>query len=298
MIGGPAAYAVWGFYVLSGYLMTLVLIEKYGSTINGLKKYIHNRFLRIYPIYWLASILGLTALVILPKLGIVPSLLNPEFNIPHTFGDYWVNLTLIPVFQGGNLLVPVSGALATEIGAYILMPFIAFSRLAAILGLILSLIANIRLGLTIDNFAVNFATRYSSFLTCYIAFTFGSLTYHLKDYFDKARLPFLSVIVWVVHSLLGIKFNLYPWMYGLYVSILLSAWVVISLIKSGGSKVDKFLGDISYPLYLFHTGVAIWLFAFFNNTRSFYFFITSFFATILVGIVMLKVDSQIEKYRK
>lgn len=32
MIDGPAAYAVWGFFVLSGYLMTLVLTTKYSPT--------------------------------------------------------------------------------------------------------------------------------------------------------------------------------------------------------------------------------------------------------------------------
>ena len=31
MIHAPAAYAVWGFFVLSGYLMTLVLGHKYGT---------------------------------------------------------------------------------------------------------------------------------------------------------------------------------------------------------------------------------------------------------------------------
>ena len=30
MIAGPAAYAVWGFYCLSGYLMTLILSEEGG----------------------------------------------------------------------------------------------------------------------------------------------------------------------------------------------------------------------------------------------------------------------------
>ena len=37
MFGGPAAYAVWGFYCLSGYLMTLILNEKYGFTARGIK---------------------------------------------------------------------------------------------------------------------------------------------------------------------------------------------------------------------------------------------------------------------
>ena len=37
MIGGPAAYAVWGFFVLSGFLMTLILTTKYGFTKQGIQ---------------------------------------------------------------------------------------------------------------------------------------------------------------------------------------------------------------------------------------------------------------------
>ena len=37
MVHGPAAYAVWGFFVLSGYLMTLVLTQKYGTDAGGLR---------------------------------------------------------------------------------------------------------------------------------------------------------------------------------------------------------------------------------------------------------------------
>jgi peptidoglycan/LPS O-acetylase OafA/YrhL len=297
MIGGPAAYAVWGFYVLSGFLMTLVLNEKYGPSINGLKRYTYNRFLRIYPLYWIASLLGFLALIVLPSYGISLSSLNPQFALPLSLADYWHNITLIPVFGGDNFLVPVSGALATEIGAYILMPFIAFSRLAAILGLILSLISNIKLGLTIDDFAMNFATRYSSFLSCYMAFTFGAITYHYRNQFEKFKLPILSVTIWIIHSFLGMKFNLYPWVYGLYLSIGLSAWVTISLIKVSVGKLDRYLGDLSYPVYLFHSGVAVWFLNFYNNIHSFYFFAVSFFTTIFISILMLNVDKIIHAYK-
>ncbi|MCI1709030.1 MAG: hypothetical protein LKM39_00445 [Chiayiivirga sp.] len=44
MVAGPAAYAVWGFFVLSGYLMTHVLSTKYGFSARGLAGYAHNRF--------------------------------------------------------------------------------------------------------------------------------------------------------------------------------------------------------------------------------------------------------------
>jgi len=299
MIGGPAAYAVWGFFILSGYLMTLVLNEKYGAHFKGLKRYAFNRFLRIYPLYWLASILGFLALLILPSKGIVPSTLNPGFNLPQSLAEYWHNLTLVlvPIFGGSNFLVPVSGALATELAAYILMPFIAFSRLAAFLGLILSLFANIKLGLTIDDFALNFATRYSSFLSCYVAFAFGSLTYHYKNYFNHLKMPFLSMAIWIAHCMLGIKFNLYPWVYGLYVAMPISSWVIISLTELKTGKIDRFLGDLSYPIYLFHTGVAVWFLVYFNNVRSFSLFTASFLTTILISILLLYVDKKILRYK-
>ncbi len=56
MIGGPAAYAVWGFYCLSGYLMTLILNEKYGFSPRGLAKFAVNRALRIYPAYYVVCV--------------------------------------------------------------------------------------------------------------------------------------------------------------------------------------------------------------------------------------------------
>lgn len=51
VIGG---YAVFGFYILSGYLMTLIMHKNYGYTRDGVARYAINRFLRIYPIYWVS----------------------------------------------------------------------------------------------------------------------------------------------------------------------------------------------------------------------------------------------------
>ena len=55
MVDGPAAYAVWGFFVLSGYLMTLVLTTRYGTTPGGLRQFALNRLLRIYPSFLVAA---------------------------------------------------------------------------------------------------------------------------------------------------------------------------------------------------------------------------------------------------
>ena len=51
-------YAVFGFYTLSGYLMTLIMVRNYGYTTSGILKYLLNRFLRIYPVYWASIILS------------------------------------------------------------------------------------------------------------------------------------------------------------------------------------------------------------------------------------------------
>ena len=96
MIHGPAAYAVWGFFLISGYLMTHVVKQKYGWSRSGLKDYAVNRFLRIYPAYFLACLMGYLALKLMPNINIQPSLLNPEFVMPEDWRDWLANLTLFP----------------------------------------------------------------------------------------------------------------------------------------------------------------------------------------------------------
>ena len=42
-VHGMGTYAVFGFYVLSGYLMTMVLHRTYGYSISGFSRYALNR---------------------------------------------------------------------------------------------------------------------------------------------------------------------------------------------------------------------------------------------------------------
>jgi peptidoglycan/LPS O-acetylase OafA/YrhL len=45
---GP--YAVYSFFILSGFLMTTIMKNTYGYTVSGFKSYAYNRLLRIFPI--------------------------------------------------------------------------------------------------------------------------------------------------------------------------------------------------------------------------------------------------------
>ena len=53
--------AVQAFYIISGFYMTLVLNEKYTGVNSSYFLFIKNRFLRLYPFYWLVLFLTILA---------------------------------------------------------------------------------------------------------------------------------------------------------------------------------------------------------------------------------------------
>src|SRR5258705_8742306 len=60
------AHAVAGFYMISGYLMTKVIHDVYGTSLSGCKRFLTNRLLRIYPAYWFFLVITLVMLVLFP----------------------------------------------------------------------------------------------------------------------------------------------------------------------------------------------------------------------------------------
>jgi hypothetical protein len=93
--------------------------------------------------------------------------------------------------------------------------------------------------------------------------------------------------------------NTWPWTYGLYVSTFLSAWIVISLYQVKGTSTDTLLGDLSYPVYLFHTTVGAWMLLFFDSSRSFTFFLISFILTLILSwILLIVVDRPLQRRKK
>ena len=116
MIGGPAAYAVWGFYCLSGYLMTLILNEKYGFSPRGLGRFAVNRVLRIYPAYFVVCV-GMFVLFYLSRKrrrGCCPTASCPRLR-------GWQTSIFLMTMPDGGELVHGSGALRVELWFYVAM---------------------------------------------------------------------------------------------------------------------------------------------------------------------------------
>lgn len=281
MVQGYAAYAVWAFFVLSGYLMTFVVMHKYGFDRTGLANFAFNRFLRIYPGYFVALAFGIIVILWLAHNCVEGVRLNPELTMPYGWG--WLNpLTLLPVFSRNGLPVAVSNALSVEIGAYFLIPVMARSASTAWMALIVSVIATWNYGLH----PVSFADRYVLFLPCLMTFATGSLLCHYREALLRFVMPRLSVLVWLVHGGLWIRWDWIPWTIGLYTSMILSAWVTISLTAHKSGKIDSLLGDMSYPVYLIHTSIGACFLLQFGYGRSFSYFVAAFSVTLVASYVM------------
>ena len=294
MLDGPAAYAVWGFFVLSGYLMTLVLTTRYGLTPSGLRQYARNRLLRIYPSYIVASLLGIATILWLAHLGIDPSGLNPQFRLPQNPGEWFGNLAMLPFLPQQGLAVPVAAALFVEAWAYALMPLFASSRAAAVLGLLVAFCANLQFGFGMPTFIA----RYCGFATGLLPFAMGAVVCHYRTELRRFTHPAASVFVWCAHGLYWLADPYWPWTYGLWLSVPLSAWVVLSLARVQDGAADQRAGDLSYPVYLLHTTVGAWFLPWFGFSRGLLFFAVSFAATLAASCVMIRlVDRPMQRYR-
>src|SRR5262245_39518218 len=89
---GP--YAVFAFYVLSGYLMTLVLNETYGFSRKGIARYLTNRALRIYPPYLAIALIAAVVILAAPE---ATQNLNPKLQIPQSLIGWIRNLAIFGI---------------------------------------------------------------------------------------------------------------------------------------------------------------------------------------------------------
>jgi peptidoglycan/LPS O-acetylase OafA/YrhL len=283
MLHGPAAYAVWGFFVLSGFLMTFVLQQKYGYSAAGLQAYARNRFLRIFPGFWVACLAGAVVLWWLQQQGVDARQLNPGFGTPRDASEWGFVLTLLPAFPRWNAPVPVANALSIEVGYYLLMPFMARSRSTAWFGLVFGALVVADYGLVTESFD----RRYAWFLPAAPAFALGALVCHYRDALARLAAPRTSVLAWVAHCGMVAVYSHWPWTWGLYVSALLSAWVVISLSPLQGGRLDEVLGELSYPFYLLHSTAGAVLLAWFGYGRSAMFAVLALLLTLAASWAMV-----------
>ncbi|MBZ9985656.1 acyltransferase [Mesorhizobium sp. BH1-1-5] len=251
-------HAVFGFYVLSGYLMTRVLNDVYRFRAGP---FALNRFLRLYPMYLVVALLSVPAVLWLPS----PGEFNNRYYMPEGVWPWLQSFLLLPTVNMPPFrLVPVSWSIAVELVNYaILWAFTARSSRGAWVAFVISTAVHIAaFAVTADH-----NVRYFPWYAAMLPFSIGALIYFHGEqavtWFAKALGRSWRIVIGIIWAaVLALTFHLgaidrlAPEVVS-YVGIATMAALVIALggLRSGG--LDKALGELAYPVFLTHYLVAI-----------------------------------------
>lgn len=299
-------YSVYGFYVISGYLMTLIMHESYGYTWVGRLSFAINRVLRLYPQYWIAA---LFSVVLIHWLGEATTRqFHESIFLPNTLKAYVTNFVMLfPAWYPNTVdprLVPPTWALTVEI----------FFYMGICLGLsktrkrvVVWLLASLSYVIATFVFSMPPADRYFPVTAASLPFAMGAGIYFLTksdwfyECFLKSRLSarglfilmLTNCLIWTVLTEMeaGILVEI-----GFYLNLGICGLLVYSLSKGGkiiniSRPIDSFIGDFSYPVYLLHWQAGL-LVSFLIYGEVFHEFsrrgaISSLVALLLVSILSL-----------
>lgn len=266
-IGG---YAVFGFYALSGYLMTFIMQKNYGYTPSGKYRYAINRMLRLYPMYWASALFTLILIAILGEA--VTSDYHNALYLPSGFTETFKNILLFFPFRENPRLTPPAWALTVEIFFYILIGLGLSKHKKIVVGWFLlsiiyhALVIILRLGSDYSYYPIWAAS---------LPFSTGALIFHFKDKlqtvvsssrivrgaFFPYLLGFFILFNWYIgRQLTYIGFNFNTFIF--YSNFVLCALMIIVLAEKKSlpfisKKFDNWLGNFSYPIYLIHYQVGL-----------------------------------------
>jgi peptidoglycan/LPS O-acetylase OafA/YrhL len=279
--------AVKMFFIISGFYMAMILDQKYGRALGGLRAFAINRFLRLYPLYAVVLILTigwyLTCLVLIGDRTPVPPIIALGDNLAwwQSAGIWISNLSLIgldfvscwdwvpeeglvflqpktaarndaAVSLQGTVWVVQAWSISMEILFYLSAPFLARCKSATQVGVIVvSLGCDLWLSLGLGRVTYFFAPAQ------WYLFVAGMLAYRGYKRFDvnawvaraRSKAIAITVILFAIIWSLPLLMDSQPQKIMLFASVLLIP-VLFALSKT--SKWDRAVGNLSYPIYLSH----------------------------------------------
>ncbi|CAB3727696.1 acyltransferase family protein [Achromobacter kerstersii] len=279
LVGGRLAVQL--FYVISGFLISYVLTAT--DTYQGATgKFYANRFLRLFPIYLAVAAMTLVAHVVsggaffrfydaLPFSADLFLVLSNLF----IFGQDWLMFfgiehsalsftgsfahSEVPLYQG--LLVPQAWTLGVEMSFYLVAPFVLGSprRLLALLAASLAL----RAVLIVTGIGLSDPWTYRFFPTELALFLIGSLSHQVLLPRCKAwmrrfnRLPEVGTAVLVAYCMIHFSIGLNPTVRDGIAVLLFAALLPLAFLFQSRHRLDKAIGELSYPIYICHSLVIM-----------------------------------------
>lgn len=245
--------AVVTFMMISGFYISMVINERYGTDLQGTLAFYGNRLLRLFPAYW-AVLVGCR--LFWPN---QPVALSDIFLIPQPFlGQF--RLTENGLYLGQMYTV------ALELMFYAIAPFIVLRRLR---WLILAFAATAiytagawlaiwKAGLPLQGDVAS-SWEYQFFPGTLLYFFAGALVYRFYLLVAKWRwsrlvgplaLPLLVAVGWLTPSAHRDVWTNNFSVFAFYA--LVGGLIPFLFIASKAWRWDRLIGDLSYPLYIVH----------------------------------------------
>jgi peptidoglycan/LPS O-acetylase OafA/YrhL len=277
------AHAVAAFYIISGFLMTQIIHEVYGTSVSGCGRFLLNRFLRIYPPYWIFLTLTLLGLVIFPATF---GQTYPNMQLPPTAYGYFRNITLYGLPWSEVIVIPPAWTLTVEVFFYLAMPLLlARSRGIAVVWLAVSIVITIWLLVTEPRFGPRYTPPYAAS----VFFATGSMIFFFRE---RARALALPVRwAWTLFALFAALPIIVEWAggqrgyIGFYVAALIFVPVLVTALDQTALPGDRWFGDLAYPVFITHLlAAAIVRTVFPSRTpMTLLFFLLTYAASIVIS---------------
>lgn len=247
----PISGGVNYFFALSGFMMYYIYCGSIGQT-HQLKSFLLNRFIRIYPLYWLLTLLFLFVLF-----------LNPDFSVGHE-KDIDTLITSFLLVQSPRELEPVlnvAWSLVHTVFFYLVFSLLFFSKVnisKVIITIWALLTIAFSLGyLYIDHFLIRFF--FNQYNLIFLAGIFCA--YCITHFKINLKVSILMIIIggmgfpviWLnsVHPFIPISFDMGT---GLASALIILGLGSVDMQKD--MKIPRFfnyLGNAAFSIYLSHS---------------------------------------------
>ena len=292
LVAGQAA--VQTFYMISGFYMALVLHEKYAPTLGGYRLFLGNRILRLFPAYLfvLAGTLAAQAFIpgaftgpqntlrlwvehmphmswttllalLLPNLLIVGQDAIAFLALDPASGSLYVAKDIYAAALPGYrfLVIPQAWSLGVELLFYAVAPLLVRKRPGVLAAFVIASIG-VRAYLWLGCGLYHDPWNYRFFPSELAFFLTGALGYRFYVYMSRSAMPprwlMRAALAAVVAAMLAFAFVPIPGKrVGFYA--LAAAALPLLFMLTHRSRLDRYVGELSYPLYICHVTLAMML---------------------------------------
>jgi peptidoglycan/LPS O-acetylase OafA/YrhL len=278
------------FFVISGFLMTSIILKDIDNNSFSLKEFYAKRIKRLVPalllLLFFVLVVSVFLLTELDRRSTVKSIFFSDLFLSNIL--YW---KLEDYFNSTTNLLLHTWSLGVEWQFYVIYPLVFwfsiqfFKKNSVIFWLINSVLtlSSLLLMLTIDDVNLNFFMLFSR----YWELSLGGFAYLLSTKIKVSNqislgVFILSIIILIVSTIFINEHLRWPSYYTL-LPVLATVLILVShpVLTFFNSKIINFFGNISYSLYLWHWPLFV-LFGYFGLLNHY----TSIYLLILISIVL------------